>query len=265
MLDINVSYTVPKVEWYSFEQDKEQALQVVKDLESLEITENNLKEGKKKIAEVRKVTAELNNKRKEIKAEMLTSLTEFSNKVKEIDDILTQAVNVQRDKVEQYEFQIANKKFDTIKEIFDKRNKAYSEYNFDFSEFYKSQFLNKTYKLDKIELEMVDFFENKKQEIETIKTLNNADDILIEYYINGYNMSNAINTVNKRIEIAKNLEIERKKPLEQPKNPIKIEPTQPTQAERQEQDTLVIEIKGAEKIALAKMLLESNKIDYTVL
>ena len=109
MLDINVSYTVPKVEWNSFEQDKEQALQVVKDLESLEITENNLKEGKKKIAEVRKVTAELNNKRKEIKAEMLTSLTEFSNKVKEIDDILTQAVNVQRDKVEQYEFQIANK------------------------------------------------------------------------------------------------------------------------------------------------------------
>ena len=46
MLDINVSYTVPKVEWNSFEQDKEQALQVVKDLESLEITENNLKESK---------------------------------------------------------------------------------------------------------------------------------------------------------------------------------------------------------------------------
>ena len=40
---------------------------------------------------------------------------------------------------------------------------------------------------------------------------------------------------------------------------------QPTQVEKQEQDTLVIEIKGAEKIALAKMLLESNKIDYTVL
>lgn len=265
MLDINVSYTVPKVEWNSFEQDKEQALQVVKDLESLEITENNLKEGKKKIAEVRKVTAELNNKRKEIKAEMLTSLTEFSNKVKEIDDILTQAVNVQRDKVEQYEFQIANKKFDTIKEIFDKRNKAYNKYNLDFSEFYKPQFLNKTYKLDKIELEMVDFFENKKQEIETIKTLDNADDILVEYYLNGYNMSNAINTVNKRIEVAKNLEIERKKPLEQPNQPIKIEPTQPTQTEKQGQDTLVIEIKGAEKIALAKMLLESNKIDYTVL
>ena len=174
---------------------------------------------------------------------MLKPYVEFENKVKEIVDIVKEADNIVRNQVRELEEQEREQKKEKVKDLFENKLKHY-DFNklINFNDFFKENMANKSTSIDKIENQISEWLEQRKQDITVIKSLNDTNNKILKEYLNSFNLAGAI-------EIVKREEIESKK-IEEVLADIKT-------------DKKYIFIISNEKDAkLTEMLLKENKINY---
>ncbi len=203
------------IDFPDFEVFEQQAYRIADEIDKIEVNEDNIKLVKKDLATIRKGINTLDNRRKEIKKEVIKPLTAFENQVKQLIQIISDAESVVRDQTRKLEENEREERFKVVLDLFNKRNAIY---NFEFvtvENFITPQHLNKGTSTNKVELEMVDWFEKIKRDLDAITVLDEEDDVLA-YYIDCLDLTTAISQVNKQKQMKDQAEriMSQSKPVE---------------------------------------------------
>ena len=237
-----VKFEVGKIDFNAYEYIKEKALNLSENLKKVEVTEENIKESKKVIAEVNKDVKKLEDYRIKIKKEMLKPYNDFEAQVKEIVTIVKEADNIVRSQIREMEETERRNKKAVIKEMFEDKVKHY-DFNdaITFENFFKENMANKTTSLDKLENELSDWLEQRKMDIGVIKNL--EDNEILKEYLETFNLAQSIENAKAREEKNKKVEEVMKK------------------AEKSDKKYIFI-ISDEKDAKLTEMLLKENKIKY---
>ncbi|WNF18881.1 DUF1351 domain-containing protein [Staphylococcus warneri] len=212
-------------------------------VKQVEVNEENVKEAKRLMAQMNNRVKELETTRKDVKKALLEPYNHFDNQVKTIKSVIDDAVShVKKQERELTEQERENKK-QAIADIFDKRIKHYGfEKIMGFADFLKPQYLNKSFSMNKVENELVEWLEKTKRDLETIEKLDNRDELIVEYQ-NTQDLSMAFEIIDKRNQRKKQIAEQVKKP-------------------ETKQTYHVFTISNEKDAQITKLLLEQNNIEF---
>ena len=233
------------IQFPAFEHYKQQAQQIAEYINSIVLTDDNVKDVKKDLAAARKVTDGLDKKRIQIKNTILADYVGFESQVKELQAIIKGAEGELRDKVRELEEEERAVKRDSIFEIWAKRYPMYglSQYLNDdvvFEKWLTPQHLNKSTSMKSVEKDMVDYLEKTDKDLESIEAMD--EEYLVEY-LRCLNLSEAITATNIRMG-------------------IRSEITKNDQEDAGDEATAAFIIKGEKDIKFTEMLLRENCIEF---
>ena len=155
---------------------------LVEKMKTVEVTEENVKESKQLVARVRKEVDALNDERKRVERFYLSPLDDFKRGIKEVGDLIKEAEESVRSQVRTLDEIERETKYQDVQMLFDLRVKAYDlKGMFDFSDFYRREFTNKTYPLSKVESEMVEWFGKIESDLNFLSEQPEAAKVLAEY------------------------------------------------------------------------------------
>ena len=239
------------VQFNDYQRIKREAEDLAEQIKTVEVNEENVKQSKKLLAVVNKRLKELEDTRIGIKKSMLEPYQLFEEQVKEIVGIVKEADSEVREQVKLLEEFDRIEKEDAIKEIWEKRILHYSFGGLiPFEDFACPKHFNKTTSIDTVEKEMVTFLEQTQKDINVIKTMENAKEIL-SAYLGRYDLAEAIAIVTEQVTREK--EIEKKaKALEK------------ANAKEEEKQTFSIKLFDEKDFKLVEMFMKQNKISYEV-
>lgn len=169
------------VRFDQYETYKKQALDVAEYVKSIKVNDENVKDAKKLLAKVNKSIKSLEDRRIEIKKEMLIPYQEFETQIKEIVGIVKEADEIVRGQVKVLEEIERDIKREKLEEIWDVRTEMYDFGFVMFQEFIEPRHLNKTVTISTVEAEMVEFLERVQKDLGVIEHLPNKNDVLLEY------------------------------------------------------------------------------------
>nr|DAI51549.1 MAG TPA: Protein of unknown function (DUF1351) [Caudoviricetes sp.] len=237
-----VEFEVGKITFNAYEHIKNKALNLSENLKTVEVSEENIKESKKLIAEVNKDIKKLEDYRIKVKKEMLKPYNDFEVQVKEIVKIVKEADEYVRNQIKELEEVERENKKALVKEMFENKVKHY-DFNkmITFDNFFKENMANKTTSLEKIENELSEWLEQRKMDIQIIKNLRDSE--VLKEYLETFNLALAIE--NAKVKEEKNKKVE--------------EVMKKTEKSSKKYIFIISEEKDAK---LAEMLLKENKINY---
>lgn len=242
--DAQIVVTQGVVLFNGFENLKGQALNLSEQISQVEVTDENIQASKKLLAAVNKRVKEMEDRRIAIKKEMLAPYDEFERQVKEIVGIVKEADGIVRRQVKDLEETERYEKEILIEEIFYNRIAHYSFGEmFGFDKFIKPQHLNKSTSMKSVESEMVDWLERINADLNVIKSLPNAADVLTEYH-DTKDVTVALTIVNAREE--------RKKAVQ------KVQPKMAPSIK----ESFFITIEDEKDYKLVEMFMQQNNIQY---
>ena len=155
---------------------------LVEKMKTVEVTEENVKESKQLVARVRKEVDALNDERKRVERFYLSPLDDFKRGIKEVGDLIKEAEESVRSQVRTLDEIEREVKYQDVQMLFDLRVNAYDlKGMFDFSDFYRREFTNKTYTLSKVESEMVEWLGKIESDLNFLSEQPEAAKVLAEY------------------------------------------------------------------------------------
>lgn len=237
----DVSFTPASVTFPAFEFYRVQAQRIADEILNTEVTEENVAEVKKLLADARKVTDGLNKRRIEIKKEILKDFDDFEDQVKTLAMIISDADNEVRAMVRQLDEEERDKKEAVIRELWNKRVTGYQIGDLApnaFSTWLTPQMLNKSTSMKAVETDMVEWLEASEKAIDTLKSMD--DEYLVEY-LGCFDFASAVAAVNNRNEMR-----------------TRITNTKDEDTE----EKAVFVVYGKKDIKLTESLLNENEIEY---
>lgn len=244
-----IKVKVGSVDFVEYEKFKAEALQVAEMVQSMEVTEDNIKETKKVLATVNKSVKRLEDRRIAIKKELLEPYKDFEKLVKEIVSIVKDADTEVRNKVRELEEIERQDKEIELKALWALRFPAYNFDFVEFDDFMDPAFLLKSATITKTEEKMVEYLERINSDLEVIDYMN--DDRILRAYKD-------VLSVDKAIEIVKDLD----KQKSQLEDQIDVQETTDTVPEFLK-DRILISITKHD-LDVVELLFEKHSIDYLI-
>ena len=191
-----------KIDW-NFEELKSEITNKANDYMSLVYTPDQMKEAKKDRAALRKFIAALEDKRKEIKKQVMIPYTDFEEKEKELVSIVNQAVANIDDQIKGYDEAIRQEKLEKVKEIYAKTIGGLVDI-VTFDKIFKEPWLNVSTTLKSITNEITEMRDKVDNDLVVI----NADTSPYAYemkeeYLKNFDLTAAINKKQQLEETAK--------------------------------------------------------------
>lgn len=232
------------VVFQDYEKLMKEATQVAEFVRSIVVTDDNVKDVKKVLANVNKSVKMLNDRRIAIKKEILEPYEVFAEQVKEIESVVLNADKQVRNKVRELEEKEREEKDEELLSIWNKRIPAYQYAKvMNYEDWRTPQHLNKTLTMKKAEEDMVQWLEKTEKELSILYTMENKED-LVQAYKEVLDMATAIEVVKDREEMKK---------------------AQRELLEDVKEDEYLISIKGEQTLKLVEMLLKEYKIEYKII
>lgn len=234
----DIEYTTGVVKFNNFENYLKQAKEVAKYIDSVELTDANVKQCKSDLAAARKVVNQLDQVRKQVKKDLLKPYQPFEKQVKQLQKVIDDADKRLREEVKLLEEVERNEKEEAIKEVFDKRIAMYDIKDYwsnPFDLFLTPQHLNKTVSMAKVEKDMTSWMESVQKDLDTIQSMDDADMIMTDYIMT-LDLNEAIDRNNRRKETLTKV--------------------------RTQEKIATFTIKGTANITLVEILLKQNGIEF---
>lgn len=198
--DYDIQIVQGQVIFSDYENILKEAENLAEHVNQVTVNDENLRESKKLVSTMNKRVTEMNDKRKEVKNEILKPYTEYEQQVKHIESVVRDAENHVRTQVRDLAEQEREEKRKKIVDIYDKR---IQHYDFDslmgFADFLENKHLNKSYSISKVEDDLVQWLEMVRQDLQTIDKVSKDDseykNELIIAYQGSQNISKAIDHV----------------------------------------------------------------------
>jgi hypothetical protein len=233
----------------SYQELKKQAIELAEQIKTVEVSEDNVRMSKKLLAEVNKRVKQLEDKRISIKKTMLEPYQDFEDQVKEIVGIVKDADSTVRQQVKHLEESERIEKENQIQELFQKRIQHYSFKDFvPFFDFIESRHLAKSMSIEKVEKEMVQFFEKVESDMGVIYGMDDVNDY-INAYLNTYDLGQAITIVKNHKE--------KKAQIEQARHQA------PKNASDKIGYLVSISLHNDKELKLLEMILDEHQFEYT--
>lgn len=189
-----------EIQFIGYEKTLNDVRRLAERMKEQEVNEENIRENKKLLAEIRKEIKKLDSERLAIKREIMTPYDELNEKIKLLKDVLSEGEGHINDQIKEITTKQQEERKLQIKELFIKYQKSYNAPQWlTFDKFLaKNQTIitNKATSAKKIRESVVSYFETFKNDYEQLKqSFPDKDDrsaILIAYSKNGFNMNEAI-------------------------------------------------------------------------
>lgn len=240
------------IQFDGYEQYLEQAKQIAAYIESIEVTEDNVKEAKQVLASARKVVDGLNRRRIDIKNEILSQYKIFENQVKELSSIVDSADIKVRQQVKELEEQARERKQESLKEYYQENienvSGALTQAIDLFERFIQENqsVLNKSTSEKKAIETLENWVACKLDEFDTLSNMEDSEELQVEY-CKTLDLSRTLNLIQekKRIQEAIQKEQEHEKEVGEVSEP-----------------KATFTVVGKANIELVRRLLEENQITY---
>lgn len=176
------------------------------DLDNLVIDEEHKQEIKKSRSEINNISKVLEDKRKEIKKTILEPYELFETKYnEEVKSKLTDASETLGNAIDEIETKQKQEKESNLRQFFDNyREDAHLEEIIKFEDVGLNITLSASEK--SLKEQIVDFVKKVSDDFQAISSCEDREEILIEYQRNGFNYSQAVNTINTKKEAIKSLQ-----------------------------------------------------------
>lgn len=169
-------------------------------------TEDTIKEAKEDRAKLNKLSKAINDKKIEIKKEVLKPFEDFEIKTKELVAMIGEATANIDKQIKEFEDEKKDKKLQEIVSFFEKNAEELKEV-LNFDKIYNVKWLNSTYKMTDIESEIKHVITKSRQDLVVIKNLNTEfEDSLIDFYFKSLNLTETMGEKTRLEEQKKKLE-----------------------------------------------------------
>lgn len=164
------------------------------------ITEDNIKENKKLVAQVSKSIKELDRRRIEIKEFLDEPYKDFENQLKEIKGIVQEGEKIVRDQIRELEQKEKELKYQQILERFQERIQKYQSEVYVFDKFMQPEYLNKSYSMKKIDKKIGEFINTVNNDLEFIDSqpAEIRDALVNEYVSSNKSVIECVNLIKER-------------------------------------------------------------------
>lgn len=193
---------------------KEYALQLKEYYSNLIFNEDQIKEAKDERASINKIVKKIADYRKNIVAEFNKPIEMFEKTAKETEKILEETADFVGGQVKVYEEKEKEEKKKEIQNIFNELvgKEAISEL-INLNMLFDERYLNKTYKLENVEKDLVEKIRKIANELEAIKNLKSDNELaLTNLYLKEFDLTKVINENNRLEELKKTTQkVEEKK------------------------------------------------------
>lgn len=189
----SVKFTPAKVEFSDYELILNQAEELNNLLHHVEITEDNVKLGKKLVAEVRKKVDQLDRQRIDGKKFILQEFDDFEKQIKEIKSVVQEGDNIVRSKIRTLEEAEREKKLVQVKALWEERAPQYEFTDWlTFDKWFEDKYLNKSQSLNKTEEALVEWLERIRSDIQVIDAHDDREQLMVLYKNNGQSLSTTL-------------------------------------------------------------------------
>lgn len=186
------------IEW-NFEELKQEVTKKANDYMNLVYSDDQVKEAKKDRADLRKFNTALNNKRKEVKGQIMAPYTAFESQIKEITGIVDQAIENIDTQVKGYEEAKRNEKLEKVKEVY-KEAIGDLDRTVPFEKIFQERWLNVSTTLKSIKEEISCIYQKVDADL---KLINNDGSLFVfemkEEYLKNFDLQAAM-ALKQRLE-----------------------------------------------------------------
>lgn len=260
--EYKITTTQGKVIFQDYDNILEEAQNLANHVKQVHVTEENIKESKRLVAQMNNRVKDINDTRKEVKKTILQPYNEFETQVKTIEGVINDAVNHVRVQERELTEKERNDKKQEIAELFDMRIQHYDfESVMGFAEFIENKHMNKSYSMAKVEQDLVQWLEKVRRDLAMIdrhaeKYPEDRDELIVEYQ-NTQNISKSFDNMEKRKE-------QKRKVAEQAKQRELAAKRDIRKQEEQQNEISQYQLTVSEKdFKLVTEFLKRNEIDYT--
>ena len=158
------------------------------------LTEEALKDGKTDRAELNKIKKELETYRKDLKKEVMKPYKEFEEDYNEIIAVVDRGLNNLDTQVKAFEEKEKQEKLEEIIKYFDENVGEYREL-IDFDKVFQEQWLNKTYSMKKVQMDIDHIFSKTNMDLATIQVQFKEETIRVQvkdFYFKNINQSSVL-------------------------------------------------------------------------
>ena len=237
---------------------KDELKEIASKYDGVVVSEDAVPIAKKDLAELRKLSREIDDRRKQVKKEWNKPFTEFESEVKSALEILNEPISLIDGQIKEFERQQKADKEQHCRELFDANIGEYADY-IQFSDVFKDVWLNKTTIDNEILSDISGARLKVSTDLEAIKALNSEfEDEVIAEYKRTHELSLAIQR-NSQLVSAK--QIAEQKVKEPVKEPVKEEVKEEVKPSAYAVFTIKANKEDAEEV---QAFLDLNGIEYEV-
>nr|DAE64653.1 MAG TPA: Protein of unknown function (DUF1351) [Caudoviricetes sp.] len=181
----------------NFDDIKENVQASMNLYKTMVFTEDTLIEAKSTVATLRKLSKCLDDKRKEVKKKYMQPYDAFEDKIKELQQIIAEPIELIAKQTKEYEDKRIEQKKEEIQQIYDSCIEGMQEY-LPLSKIYDKTWENKGTSAKKIKEAIETYVNNAQMSIETIKNMHSdAEQKALDTFKSTLNLSIAINVITK--------------------------------------------------------------------
>lgn len=194
---VSVEQTEGIVNISNFEEIKANVQASMELYKSMTFTEDTLSEAKSTVATLRKLSKHLDDKRKDVKRKCMMPYEEFENKIKELQNIIAEPIELITRQTKEYEDKRIKQKKEEIQQIYDDCIEGMQEY-IPLERIYDRTWENKGTSAKKIKEAIETYVDNAKMSVETIKNMHSeAEQRALEAFKRTLDLSVAVNLITK--------------------------------------------------------------------
>ena len=186
------------IEW-NFDELKQEVTKKAGDYMNLVYNDDQIKEAKKDRASLRKFNAVLDDKRKEIKKQIMAPYTAFDTQIKELTGIVDQAIENIDTQIKGYEEAKRNEKLEKVKEVY-KEAIGDLDRTVPFEKIFQERWLNVSTTLKSIKEEISGIYQKVDADL---KLINNGGSLFVfemkEEYLKNFDLQAAM-ALKQRLE-----------------------------------------------------------------
>lgn len=186
-----------EIKFSNFEEIKANLTEKMEEYRTAVFTDESIPDAKKYVASLRKLSAAVDSRRKEVKAAYLQPYQEFEAKVKELTDLINEPIVFINGQVKDFEERQRAEKKEKIVDLYKEIAADVEEY-IPLSKIYDPKWENKGMKLSAVEKELVNYADSARQAVQTLTSMNSeAFDRAIAVYKGTLNLSEAIQVITQ--------------------------------------------------------------------
>ena len=192
--------TFPEVIEFNFEELKQEIEERTKNYANLIYAEDQMKQAKTDVANLRKFTKALSDERIKIKKECMKPYEDFETKIKELDGIVSKAISNIDSQIKAAEEQKKKEKKEKIIELF--KNAVFPDW-VKFEQVFDTRWLNASVSMTTVSKELIARLEQIENDISTLSNLPEFGFEAVEVYKSTFDINRALNEGKRLSEIQK--------------------------------------------------------------